>query len=196
MRTWPSQYGKGNRYLKGDHRRHPVEQVSWEECVQALLRFGLVLPTEAQWEAAARAHTGTPWWCGPIGADVQGSANLLDRSIEGVVTTAETPEPWNDGHTHHAPVGSFRPNAFGLHDMLGNVCEWCLDAYVNDQTSARREGDALLLVPPERQDKRSFRGGSFQQVAPFARSAIRSGHVPVYRGAFLGCRPALALASR
>ncbi|MFO0981708.1 MAG: SUMF1/EgtB/PvdO family nonheme iron enzyme, partial [Planctomycetota bacterium] len=200
MGTWPSRYGKGVLHLRGDHGLHPVEQVSWEECGQALGRSGLVLPTEAQWEYAARAGSTTPWWSGRDGPAVNGCANLLDQSIRGVFSTATTPEPWSDGHAYHAPVGSFRANAFGLHDVLGNVSEWCLDAYVNGAKLPaplpRRDGDQLLVVPPSSSDKKVLRGGSFQEVAAFARSAVRFAQLPAYRGVPLGCRPARPLESR
>src|SRR5262249_20237304 len=86
---------------------YPVAFIDWIESKAALTRVGLDLPTEAQWEYATRAGTTTPWWTGPDPAAIVGGA---------VIGTAG-PEP----------VGSRRPNPFGLYDAVGNVGVWCRD---------------------------------------------------------------------
>ena len=110
--------------------RNPVEQVSWEDCDLWLGRLGLVLPTEAQWEYAARGGTTTPRWTG-LGTDgLAKAANLADAFCQqNDGPSSWKYESWNDGYAVHAPVGSFAPNPFGLHDVLGNVWEWCRDWY-------------------------------------------------------------------
>jgi formylglycine-generating enzyme required for sulfatase activity len=118
----PSGYGPNWRWKReppGEGLIHqnqpwnPVEQVTWVECPDVLRRLGLTLPTEAQWEYAARAGNLADGWVksrgGPLGWVYQDC--LEDRWVM------------------HAPVGTFSPDGFGLHDVIGNVWEWCLDAY-------------------------------------------------------------------
>jgi formylglycine-generating enzyme required for sulfatase activity len=170
--------------------RHPVESVSWTDCGEILPRAGLVLPTEAQWERACRGGTDTVYWCGDAIASIQvaKAGNVADL-------TASKRTPWTctteleDGHVLHAPVGSFSANAYGLHDVLGNVWEWCEDGYdERGYDRPTREGDGLRLVWRAR--ARVFRGGSFGDTAESARSASRHRSSPDARNNDLGVRPA------
>jgi formylglycine-generating enzyme required for sulfatase activity/serine/threonine protein kinase len=168
---------------------HPVEGVSWLDCVQALARFGLVLPSEAQWERAARGGQNTPWWSGADPKALAGVANLHDEfavSVFGPVTGANT-FGLSDGYVSHAPVGSFAPNPFGLFDVHGNVLEWCLDGLCAGSV----EEDALDPVcDPEPSRVRVYRGGSFVKDARFARVSVRIDQAPEFRHGGLGVRPA------
>ncbi len=171
----------------------PVDDVSWEDCHRELWQVGLVLPTEAQWEYAARARTGTIWWTGDDSTSLQGVANLADRYGK----EAGGPASWQyelelfDGHMTHAWVGSFRANPFGLHDVHGNVWEWCLDGY-DLYTFPVREGDGLRLMEVK-DDQRIFRGGSHSSVASDARSAKRDYYTFDSSNFDLGVRPARSL---
>jgi formylglycine-generating enzyme required for sulfatase activity len=98
----------------------------------------------------------------------------------------------DDGHTCHAPVATFTSNDFGLHDVHGNVYEWCADGYGTYLESEPRRQDGLRLTPGAR--FRVMRGGSFDSRVNFARSAIRFRSVPGIRLAVLGLRPARPLA--
>jgi formylglycine-generating enzyme required for sulfatase activity/serine/threonine protein kinase len=172
---------------------HPVEQVSWNECSDVLDELGLELPTEAQWEYAARSGTTTPWWTGGEKESLEGAANLADQAAARAGATwpgiADWPE-LDDGFGVHAPVGSFRASPFGLHDMLGNVWEWCRDSFGN-YDSPVKEGDGERTPTDKR--FRINRGGSFYHDAAHARCAYRNNSVPETRINHLGVRPARAL---
>ena len=107
-----------SQYVGGDM---PVDTVSWEGARNYCKKMGLRLPTEAEWEYAIRGGTqGEYYW----GDNITGKeANFCDSTCD-----LNNREPnLTDGFKNSAPVGSFPPNAFGLHDMAGNVSEWVLD---------------------------------------------------------------------
>ena len=170
---------------------HPVEQVNWWECETALARLGLVLPTEAQWEYAARGGTEEPWWCGER-QDLAWAENLVDESFLLIQNELVKVEKWNDGHGVHAPVGCFEPNPFGFFDILGNVSEWTLD-WESHYSNGHRPGDGALLGRSQRSNgiyAKISRGGSYRVAATWSRSAHRSGRQPEYRDSTIGVRPA------
>ncbi len=191
----PSEYGPGSKF--GDKTvtlLNPVEQVSWTDCVVLMSREGLRLglPTEAQWEYAARAGTETPWWTGVDVHSLDGAANLADsycKKNQGASSWSY--EEWlDDGFVAHAPVGSFRANAFGLHDVIGNVWEWCRDGLVDYSLPTREEDGERLRYGAS---QRVVRGGSFFDSAVRARSAERYGTTPQTRLNFVGLRPTKAI---
>ncbi len=157
----------------------PVERVSWEDAVEycrrltdrerAAGRVGLQqafrLPTEAEWEYAARGGTTGPrhgelgaiaWWSGNSGSQTR-------------------------------PVRQKEANAWGLHDMLGNVWEWCLDWY-----GSYPAGVVQDPMGPASGPTRVLRGGCWGCGAPYARAAFRNGSAPTYRSSNLGFRVILA----
>ncbi len=158
-------------------RRNPVEQISWEECAQWLPRWGLALPTEAQWEYACRAGTQTPWSTGVDPAGLSDAANVAGAFCKAHGGSPSWPysEEVDDGYVLHAPVGSLRPNPFGLHDMHGNVWEWCRDM------SLRYAREAVVDPVVEGPGNRVFRGGSWAAHAPNSRSATRSQNTATFR---------------
>ncbi len=141
----------------------PVVNVCWEDAVayaewlseQTGKRYRL--PTEAEWEYAARAGTQSAyWWGDEIGRN---RANCDGCGSE-----------WDDSQP--APVGSFAPNPFGLHDMLGNVWEWVEDCWHDDYNGAPADGSAWLS---EDGGPRGVRGGSWAVDPAHLRSALRYG---------------------
>lgn len=158
--------------------REPVVCLSWND-TQAFIgwlnqstgrRFRL--PTEAEWEFAARAGTATRYvWGDDVGAACR-NGNGADN------TPGPDGERWGqkinctDGYFHTAPVGSFAANALGLHDMAGNVWEWTPDCYQPSYTDAPADGSAR--VSPECA-KRSIRGSAWPYPAGFLRVANRGG---------------------
>lgn len=170
----PHHYSVGwNRARRPASLMHPVEQVSWLDCDRILSRLDLALPTEAQWEYAARAGTTTVFWTGDEVSSLQGAANLADRFVE-TSAGADLPaieEQLDDGHTCHAPVGSFKANGFGLHDVCGNVYEWCGDGYGSYSAPAREgDGGRISIVA----NGHSRRGGGWSVLANEARSGARN----------------------
>ena len=184
----PSKYLAGMQVREvAIEERSPLERVSWFEAQRELERLGWTLPTEAQWEHAARAGTEGPWWTGEEPELLSTGANLSDRFAR------ERGAPWSafsdeldDGHYAHAPVGSFEANPFGLFDVLGNVYEWCRDDYGSyDLACAPRDGLRLGGNPAAR----IVRGGSFVSAASGARVAKRDSAPPELENEAIGVRP-------
>ncbi|MCE9596193.1 MAG: SUMF1/EgtB/PvdO family nonheme iron enzyme, partial [Planctomycetes bacterium] len=170
----------------------PVEQFSWDDANRAMAELDLTLPTEAQWEYAARAGTSTPWFTGDDPLSLQGFANLADhygRTHDGHPNW-DYDDELDDGATVHAAVGSYRPNAFGLYDVLGNVAEWCRDPWEARSKCPPRRGDGLLECA---EPSRVFRGGAFSVGPKAARVSARNGFPTHVTPFHIGLRPGRAL---
>ena len=171
---WQTVMGNNPSYFKGDNL--PVEQVSWKDCKKFLSKLNRItgkmfrLPTEAEWEYAARGGNKSR------GYQYSGSNNLLDVA-------------WfrdNSGSKTHA-VGTKQPNELGIYDMSGNVCEWCHDWYGAYSSSSQ--------VNPTGANSGSYRvirGGSWYFSAMYSRSSCRSSNAPGYRSTIFGLRLVLS----
>ena len=163
---------------------HPVLLVSWSDaeafCKWLSKKEGRTyrLPTEAEWEYAARGGTNTPWWTGvePKGLAVAG--NTADGSLRLKVPRAQWAAGWDDGFPFLAPVGSFGANPFGLHDVHGNVWEWCLDWYGADFYAKSPRDDPQ---GPATGTFRTIRGGGWWNDSAQNRSAQRIYFEPTFR---------------
>ena len=173
--------------------RHPVVLISWNDaaafCWWMTTREIRTyrLPTEAEWEYACRAGTQTAFWWGDK-IDATGMvANVADQSAR---KTGMRMRSWpvNDHHPFTAPVGSFRANGFGLHDMAGNVWEWCRDWYSEKYYKASPRRDP---VGPKRGRRRVLRGGGWRLAPDGYRSAHRSHQPPAFRACHVGFRVVL-----
>ena len=182
MRSAPSQYGP----LMETGRRHPVTNVNFEDVSTFTFQLGLTLPTEAQWEYTARAGTSSIWWTGNLREDLEGHANLADRGYVTKILGRPGAEDWDDGHTLHAPIGTFPSNRFGLHDVAGNVWEWCLDHYGPYETTPSPGTGLREVAEPT---TRVMRGGGWDNDALWQRSALRHKVPPEARWSGLGLRP-------
>ena len=168
----------------------PVEWVSWDECTEVLRRFGLVLPSEAQREYAARGGTTTLTWSGEERASLFGAENVADESVRrgGYRYESGLVPGYDDGFPLLAPVGSFRPNSFGFHDVSGNVAELVRDVYASYRLPVRA-GDGERLAPESGMCLR--RGGSYVDLVTPVH--VRSPVSPEVRYWSQGLRPARAL---
>jgi len=176
---WESVMGNNPSVFRGLNL--PVETVTWNDAQSFVRRlnemrvaprgFRFSLPTEAQWEYACRAGTTTAFHFG----------NTL---------TGEQANFHDTGMRQTSEVGRFPANAWGLHDMHGNVVEWCLSRFGNYPRGAVTDpaGSVIGL-------ERVARGGSWNSLAEHCRSASRYKHVPSIKGSHLvGFRLALVRA--
>lgn len=171
------------RSLPGDsgwgRGKRPVINVSWQDAkeyakwlsAKASKRYRL--PTEAEWEYAARAGTATLyWWGDEIGKN---QANCDGCRSE-----------WDNKQT--APVGSFQPNKFGLYDTAGNVWEWVEDCWHENYEGAPGDGSAWLEAKRGDCGKRVLRGGSWFNVPVDLRVSNRRWNFAGYRYGYIGFR--------
>jgi formylglycine-generating enzyme required for sulfatase activity len=174
----------------------PVVYVAWNEA-KAFIRWlnrktgqEFALPTEAQWEYAARAGTRTIRYWGDNPDDACRYANVHDHTSKNKFSNFTWEKHnCNDGYAGTAPVGSFIPNDFGLYDMLGNVWEWCEDVYDKNAYSKYSRNNSVITSGG---NSRVDRGGSWSNSPRCVRAAYRSRGTAGYRGNNLGFRLCLS----
>ena len=172
---------------------NPVENVAWQVCARAARRFGFELPTEAQWEYACRAGGTARYSWGEADTDCPRFANVADGTAQQFAEGFPEYHAWQDGHVTHAAVGMFAPNAFGLHDMHGNVLEFCADWKVSYAVPPAPGTGLRLPTGDARAETRVARGGCYQFGLRNARSADRHEFPPGYPSNLAGLRPARAV---
>ena len=185
---WTESAGTEHKNHFAGHANHPAENLDWDQANtfcewlnaehgQQFPGFAARLPTEAQWEYACRAGTETEYYTG------DGEAALTRAGWFG--------EDWDNGSTH--PVGGKDPNAWGLHDMHGNVWEWCQDVWDEYAYQRRvdRIGDPIGVMDGSEDPVRVVRGGSWGYAARGCRSAVRDWGRPGSRGRGTGFRVCL-----
>ena len=173
--------------------RMPVCNVDWPTAVRVLAQIKLVLPTEAQWECAADAAGRSKIVTYADQAELEGSCNLCGQESEGRFSDQMHAHAFNDGFIGQAPVGSFRPNFFGLHDTLGNAWEMCADILTNYSDASVGLGDGLLSSPPTPVVFRMLRGGSHWSGLQETRTTFRIQFAETDRYRDVGLRPVIRI---
>jgi formylglycine-generating enzyme required for sulfatase activity len=170
---------------------HPVICVSWFDANSYLAWLSRKtgkryrLPSEAEWEYAARAGVTGVWPWGMNAKDACGFANVSDEASRRRTEFSWEFHQCDDGYPFTAPVGSFQPNAFGLQDMLGNVWEWVEDCYIRGYENAPADG------APRQSDtceERVLRGASWLSRPVDTRLAARGRNDPKGRFYAVGFR--------
>lgn len=177
-------------FAQGDD--HPVVNVTWNDA-QALAAWLSAregrryrLPTEAEWEYACRAGARTRYAHGDDPKGLLANANVFDQdSAANWPRWRQQALPGRDGYAFTAPVGSFAPNAFGLHDMSGNAWEWTADWYGEDYYA---RSPAVDPQGPQQGSVRVRRGGSWHTWPLYARCAYRNWNTEQTRYPLVGMR--------
>jgi formylglycine-generating enzyme required for sulfatase activity len=178
--------GKNPAYRPG--AKLPVEQVSWHDAQEFCRRLSLKagktyrLPSEAEWEYACRAGTTTAFYFGNTIethlANYRSRGSKIDQPVDHAKQQKAQQKAHQKAHQKAlsetliektSPVGKFPANRFGLHDMHGNVWEWCADTWHENYQGAPIDGSAWI----GESDKRILRGGSWDNYARSCRSALR-----------------------
>jgi len=213
QKQWETVMHRNPSRFKGDDM--PVEQVSWYDCVEFCNKLsqkeskkqryqlanvkrrqdgsiesadvailtranGYRLPTEAEWEYACRAGTKTPFWCGETITTEQANfdGNFPYRKADGK----------GDYREKTTAVKHFKANPWGLHDMHGNLCQWCQDRYAEYHSEDIKDPEG-----PEKGTFRILRGGTWSHGAIDCIATLRSMLQPADRYETIGFRVALRL---
>jgi formylglycine-generating enzyme required for sulfatase activity len=177
--------------------RHPVACINWNDA-RAYARWlsrktgkKYRLPTEAEWEYAARGDSLTARYWGDNPDAACAYANAADRIAQTKImgATSWSVHQCTDGFAYTSPAGSFTANAFGLNDMLGNLWEWTEDGYIDNYAGAPTDGSAWQTNGAER----VLRGGSWNNSPQDVRAAIRNMNDPGLRFSIFGFRLARSL---
>lgn len=179
-------YAQDNSYPVGCINWHDAQ--AYTEWLSRTTGKQYRLPTEAEWEYAARGNTSTSRHWGENPDEVCAYANTADQTAQAQIRGASSWWVHNctDGFVYTAPAGSFKANAFGLKDVLGNVWEWTQDSYHDSYKDAPTDGSAWQGDS----EKRVLRGGSWNNSPRIMRSAGRNSYKPALRYSFFGFRVA------
>ncbi|NIY14983.1 MAG: SUMF1/EgtB/PvdO family nonheme iron enzyme, partial [Nitrospinaceae bacterium] len=157
----------------------PVDSITWFEADRYCKKLGKRLPTEAEWEYAARGDTRTEFYWGD---KVKGNeANFCDKNCP-LNTRIQSVD---DGYAGTAPPGQYPPNPFGLHDMAGNLAEWTADWMNEDYYRSSPKNNPKGSHPTT---AKVVRGGSWHTTAGFLRSSNRAAYWVKMRNYAIGFR--------
>lgn len=152
------------------------------------------LPSATEWEYAARAGTRGPWFWGAANKDACEYANVGDENFRRNFSYAPVFN-CNDGYLHTAPVASFKPNPWGLHDMLGNAWEWTDDCLHRDKTAVPVDGRPWREEDGGECNRRTPKGGGWVSGTDWVRAGAQAADFAIYHSQLLGFRLALTLDS-
>ena len=176
---------------------HPVVCVDWYDALAYVNwlntkgSYTYYLPSEAEFEYALRAGTTTTHFWGTSKAPICKYANVAGQEFKQLFPDVEA-HSCDDGSTFTRPVGSYPPNPFGLHDMVGNVWEWVFDCWTFDHGTAT--GDHGPVTGGEHCERRVIKGAGYESVAKYTRSAARGRDpIPGTQIAVIGFRVAARL---
>jgi formylglycine-generating enzyme len=178
--SWRSPEGPGSDIQ--DRSRHPVVHVSWNDAFAYAAWAGQSLPTEAQWEYAARGGLEQKLY--PWGDELTPEAHHLCNIWQGEFPRNDTAE---DGYAGTCPVDAFPPNGFGLYSMTGNVWEWCADWFISSFTADLTQDP----TGPDKGHAKVMKGGSFLCHASYCnryRVAARTSNTPDSAASNVGFR--------
>jgi serine/threonine protein kinase/formylglycine-generating enzyme required for sulfatase activity len=190
---WNNQFGRNPSHFRPGADavsvtlRHPATDMNLPEAETSCRRWDLEVPTEAQWEFACRAGTVTPFAFGSSAKELVGAINIADHSANGF-NGVQPVESWDDTYPVHAPVDAFKPNAFGILNMHGNVWEWCRDPACDYRSSVPRAGDGLRAASAPTPEV-ILRGGGYFDIATRCRSTFRFVWPSSNPHAVVGLRP-------
>lgn len=166
---------------------HPVVSLSWKDAKTYCEWVGKRLPTEAEWEYAARANSAVNMWWGNNQSGSRAVGNVADQTHKREFSNRPWPilEQYDDHHVRTAPVGTFTPNTWGLYDMIGNVSEWVADWYASD----------YYVQSPRKNPKgplsghfKVLRGGSWSTPPTYLGTGVRIYNAPTTSNAAHGVR--------
>ena len=164
---------------------HPVVNISWEDANAYARWVGKRLPTEAEWEYVARGGSANYQYVYQNSQQYgKNYENIADESMRSYKYHFPVVNGYDDGYIFTSPVGLFAPNKFGIHDLNGNVLEWCSDWYSEKNPNTEQKNP----VGPATGNYKVIRGASWNRSGKYMRASYRTFYSAKVRFEFLGFR--------